>query len=185
MTTTVEEVDAAGDAGVAPAPLLAVRDLAVTYPRGRTATVGGVAFTVERGETVAIVGESGSGKSTVVNAILRLLGAHATVEGTVEFDGHTVSGLPEREFRRLRGRRIGYVPQDPTSSLNPVRRIDRQLYEAFKTSGLPEYAQTGTYRSRGWRSSPRWASSTRNEYWARTRTSCPAVSCSGSSSRSP
>ncbi|MDF0586059.1 ABC transporter ATP-binding protein [Tsukamurella sp. 8F] len=148
MTTTLEEVDVAGGAGRASAPLLAVRDLRVTYGRSRTATVDDVSLSVRRGETVAVVGESGSGKSTAVNAILRLLDGRARVEGMVTFDGRSVSSLGERGFRALRGRRIGYVPQDPTSSLNPVRRIDRQVYEAFATSRLPEYTRTGAHRDR-------------------------------------
>ncbi|MET0317383.1 MAG: ABC transporter ATP-binding protein, partial [Rhodococcus fascians] len=101
----------------------------------------GVSFDVRAGSTVAIVGESGSGKSTVVGAVLKLLGDRVAVGGTVEFGERDILRLRERDFRRIRGRRIGFVPQDPTASLNPVRRIDRQIFEAFRSSGLPEYAQ--------------------------------------------
>ncbi|OZD10832.1 ABC transporter ATP-binding protein [Rhodococcus sp. 06-156-3C] len=125
-----------------PAPLLAVRDLAVAYDGNLNhPTVSGVSFDVRAGSTVAIVGESGSGKSTVVGAVLKLLGDRVAVGGTAEFGERDILRLRERDFRRIRGRRIGFVPQDPTASLNPVRRIDRQIFEAFRSSGLPEYAQ--------------------------------------------
>lgn len=151
MTSTVvgtERTQESGSPVAAAAPVLAVRDLSVTYGRlRRTAPAAHrVSFTVEPGETVAIVGESGSGKSTVVNAILRLLDSDARVAGHVEFDGLDVLRASEREFRPLRGRQIGFVPQDPTSSLNPVHRIDRQIYEAFRLSGLPEYADKRRHR---------------------------------------
>ncbi|NKY44094.1 dipeptide ABC transporter ATP-binding protein [Nocardia cerradoensis] len=139
-TTTALASDAGRAAPVA--PLLAVRDLAVAYDGNLSApTVSGVSFDVPAGAAVAIVGESGSGKSTVVNAILRLLDHGVAVGGRAEFGGRDVLRLPEREFRHIRGRRIGFVPQDPTSSLDPVRRIDRQIFEAFRASGLPEYAR--------------------------------------------
>jgi peptide/nickel transport system ATP-binding protein len=127
-------------------PLLNVRDLAVAYSGYLTTpTVSEVSFDVHAGETVAIVGESGSGKSTVVNAILKLLDSHVAVGGTAEFEQRDVIGLPEREFRKVRGRQVGFVPQDPTSSLNPVRRIDHQIFEAYRTSGLAEYAEPKRY----------------------------------------
>lgn len=141
MTTTLEKVDAdqppEGSAGA----LLDVRDLAVAYhgDLGRP-TVSGVSFTVDPGETVAVVGESGSGKSTVVKAILALLDRRVAVAGSARFDGQELLGLPERALRRLRGRRIGFVPQDPTASLDPVRRVDQQIIEAYRNSGRPDRA---------------------------------------------
>jgi peptide/nickel transport system ATP-binding protein len=127
--------------------LLGVRNLTVAYRREQSApTVSDVSFDVRPGETVAVVGQSGSGKSTIVNAVLRLLDRDAVVGGSVEFDGRDVLGIPERQFRRLRGREIGFVPQDPTASLNPVRRIDSQIYEAYRTSGLPEFSDRRQYR---------------------------------------
>lgn len=124
-----------------PGSLLSVRDLAVSYTgRFDAPTVSGISFDVDAGETVAIVGESGSGKSTVVNSLLDLLERHVAVRGSVTFDGKEILGLSDREFRRYRGREIGFIPQDPTASLNPVRRIDKQILEAYRTSGLAEYA---------------------------------------------
>lgn len=143
MTVSPTIVRPEVDRATPPAPLLTVRDLTVAYGGYLdTPTVAGVSFEVRPGETVAIVGESGSGKSTVVNAILKLLDPHVAVGGVAEFDGRNILALRERSFRPLRGRRIGFVPQDPTSALNPVRRIDGQIYEAYRTSGLVEYADS-------------------------------------------
>jgi peptide/nickel transport system ATP-binding protein len=126
----------------APVPVLAVRDLTVAYGGGLDEpTVRDVSFSVNPGETVAVVGESGSGKSTVVNAVLKLLDGRVAVGGSVAFEGREILDVRERDFRALRGRQVGYVPQDPTASLNPVRRIDSQIFEALRASRLPEYAE--------------------------------------------
>lgn len=125
-----------------PEPVLAVRGLAVSY-QGDLAvpTVSAVSFEIPAGHTVAIVGGSGSGKSTVANAILGLLDPRVAVGGSSVFRGRDTLRLRGRELRRIRGRGIGFVPQDPTSSLNPVRRIDHQIFETFRASGLPEYGR--------------------------------------------
>ncbi|SCW60654.1 peptide/nickel transport system ATP-binding protein [Rhizobium mongolense subsp. loessense] len=111
-----------------PAPVLRVDGLSVRY--GPQEVVSDVGFELGRGKSLALIGESGSGKSTIARAVLRLLagGAHAT--GRVTFDDKDVLGLPERLFRPLRGRAIGFVPQDPGNSLNPVRTIGAQAMEA-------------------------------------------------------
>ena len=120
-------------------PLLEVEDLAVRYRgrRGRTVTaVEAAGFTIAPGETVAIVGESGSGKSTTAHAILGLLPRSAEVtRGRIRFDGQDLARLPERRLRALRGRRIGLIPQDPGTSLNPVQRVGAQVAEALRLSG--------------------------------------------------
>ncbi|MFG1372286.1 ABC transporter ATP-binding protein [Xanthobacter oligotrophicus] len=110
------------------ASLLRVDGLSVSY--GPQEVVTNVGFELGRGRSLALIGESGSGKSTIARAVLRLLpgGAHAT--GRVEFDGEEVLGLSERRFRPLRGRAIGFVPQDPGNALNPVRTIGAQAQEA-------------------------------------------------------
>jgi len=123
-------------------PLLRVSGLSVSY--GRTRVVTDVAFDLGRGESLAIIGESGSGKSTIARAVLRLLpgGAHAT--GRVAFDGQDVLGLSERRFRPLRGRAIGFIPQDPGNALNPVRTIGAQAEEAAALlDELGKAARTG------------------------------------------
>ncbi|MCX8997408.1 ABC transporter ATP-binding protein [Rhizobiaceae bacterium BDR2-2] len=118
----------AGTASPVTSPLLRVEGLSVSY--GPHEVVSDVGFELGRGESLALIGESGSGKSTIARSVLRLLpgGGHAT--GRVEFDGREVLGLSERRFRPLRGRAIGFVPQDPGNSLNPVRTIGAQAQEA-------------------------------------------------------
>ena len=102
-------------------PLLRVKGLSVSY--GPTEVVRGVDFTLERGRSLALIGESGSGKSTIARAVLRLLPGQGQARGEVLFAGQEVLALPERRFRPLRGREIGFVPQDPGHALNPVRSI--------------------------------------------------------------
>ncbi|SNS77001.1 dipeptide ABC transporter ATP-binding protein [Rhodococcoides kyotonense] len=145
--TAVSEITRAPGSDEA-TPLLSVRDLSVSYSGDLASpTVSDVSFDVHAGTTVAIVGESGSGKSTVVNAVLNLLDDRVAVGGSAHFGGRDVLRVREREFRRIRGRRIGFVPQDPTASLDPVRRIDRQIFEAFRTSRLPEYSKSGDHHA--------------------------------------
>ncbi|MFG1480163.1 ABC transporter ATP-binding protein [Xanthobacter sp. V4C-4] len=119
--------------GPAPGPqrsatLLRVDDLSVSY--GPNAVVTGVGFELSRGRSLALIGESGSGKSTIARAVLRLLPGEARASGRVAFDGAEVLGLSERRFRPLRGRALGFVPQDPGNALNPVRTIGAQAMEA-------------------------------------------------------
>lgn len=118
--------------------LLQVSDLAVSYRAGsRTVpAVDGAGLTIDRGEVVAVVGESGSGKSTTAHALLGLLPLQATVgagrallaTGGKEID---LLGLTERRRRQVRGRLIGFVPQDPMVALNPVKRIGDQIAEVL------------------------------------------------------
>ncbi|MBX5050071.1 dipeptide ABC transporter ATP-binding protein [Rhizobium lentis] len=121
-----------------PAPVLRVDGLSVRY--GPQQVVSDVGFELGRGKSLALIGESGSGKSTIARAVLRLLpsGAHAT--GRVAFDDKDVLDLPERLFRPLRGRAIGFVPQDPGNSLNPVRTIGAQAMEAAALLDEPDKA---------------------------------------------
>ncbi|CRK52349.1 putative peptide transport fused subunits of ABC superfamily: ATP-binding components [Rhodococcus sp. RD6.2] len=122
-------------------PLLAVDGLRVAYGShdDPVHAVDGVGFTVSRGEVVAVVGESGSGKSTTAHAVLGLLsGTGRVTGGTVTFDGVRLDTLPERAYERLRGARIGLVPQDPTTSLNPVIRIGDQVAEVLRIHGLAD-----------------------------------------------
>ncbi|WNM23453.1 ABC transporter ATP-binding protein [Demequina capsici] len=116
-------------------PILRVSDLHVTYGSGsgRHHAVRGVDLELGAGRILAVVGESGSGKSTLANAVLGLLpdGAKRS-SGTVEVDGITLTSLSERALRRVRGDVVGYVPQDPSRSLNPVLRIGEQIAEALR-----------------------------------------------------
>ncbi len=120
------------------APLLSVEGLEVRFGADEPA-VCGVDLTVPRGHTVAIVGESGSGKSTTAAAILGLLppGGRITA-GRVVFDGLDITSFGSRADRKLlrsiRGRRIGYVPQDPMTNLNPVWKVGFQISEALRAN---------------------------------------------------
>ena len=113
--------------------LLTVQGLSIAY--GRTAVVHDVAFTVAKGESVALIGESGSGKSTIAKAVLRLLPHDSTATGKVELNGQDILSLPEKQFRPFRGRELGFIPQDPASALNPVRTIGAQAHEAAALLG--------------------------------------------------
>jgi oligopeptide/dipeptide ABC transporter ATP-binding protein len=93
--------------------------------------VRGASLAVGEGRVLGVVGESGSGKSATFRAALGLLPATATVTGAAWFEGQNLIGMPERELRHVRGRRIGWIFQDPMSSLNPVRSIGDQLAEAI------------------------------------------------------
>jgi len=117
-------------------PLLRVDGLSVSY--GAQQVVTDVGFDLRRGESLALIGESGSGKSTIARSVLRLLSAGGHAIGKIEFDGHEVLGLSERRFRPLRGRAIGFVPQDPNNSLNPVRTIGAQAKEAAALLDEPD-----------------------------------------------
>ncbi|MFJ9024775.1 dipeptide ABC transporter ATP-binding protein [Streptomyces sp. NPDC102259] len=132
--------EAATDAASADEPaLLEVRGLSVSYrTRGGTVrAVRGVDLDVWPGQVTAVVGESGSGKSTTAHAITRLLAANGGIDaGTVRFGRHDLTALSERELRTVRGAQIGLVPQDPTVSLNPVKRIGEQVAEVLRIHGL-------------------------------------------------
>jgi peptide/nickel transport system ATP-binding protein len=121
------------------APLLSIRDLKVAFDAGRVSreVLHGVSLDVHRGETVAIVGESGSGKSTTASAIINLLpGTGHVTSGSITLDGVELTDLTKTQMERVRGREIGYVPQDPMSNLNPVWSIGFQVKEAVKANGI-------------------------------------------------
>ncbi len=119
------------------APLLQVEDLRVSY--ATVQAVRGVSLTVAPGEVVAIVGESGSGKSTLAHAVAGLLPGTGRVDaGRVALGDQELTGLSERAWRTVRGRRIGLVPQDPGVSLNPVQRVGAQVAEALTVHGLAD-----------------------------------------------
>jgi peptide/nickel transport system ATP-binding protein len=114
--------------------LLNVEGISVAY--GDTAVVHDVSFSLGRGESLALIGESGSGKSTIAKTVLRLLPREqTTASGSIRLDGRDLLTLPEKQFRPLRGRTLGYIPQDPSSALNPVRTIGSQAHEAAALLG--------------------------------------------------
>ncbi|PCE15016.1 ABC transporter ATP-binding protein [Microbacterium sp. SZ1] len=125
-------------------PLLSIRDLKVAFrtQEGLREVLHGVSFDVMPGETVAIVGESGSGKSTTATAIVNLLPGTGTVTGgSITLDGRELTKLTRREIEAVRGRDIGFVPQDPMSNLNPVWSIGFQVKEAIRANGVAQGRQ--------------------------------------------
>jgi peptide/nickel transport system ATP-binding protein len=113
-------------------PVLSIEDLTVTFGtrRGAARAVAGVTWSVAKGETLALVGESGSGKSMSVLAATGLTPRSARVSGSVRLLGEDLLAVEADRRRRLRGRHIGFVFQDPMTSLNPVLPIGRQVTEA-------------------------------------------------------
>ncbi|HEX3953603.1 MAG TPA: ABC transporter ATP-binding protein [Stellaceae bacterium] len=120
--------------GAAAGTVLEVRDLAIGFPAGHgtVRAVDGVSFSVAAGETLAIVGESGCGKTVTGLSLLGLLPRSAQVGGSIRLEGAELVGLPSKEMRQLRGRRVAMVFQDPMSALNPVHTIGAQIVEALR-----------------------------------------------------
>jgi oligopeptide/dipeptide ABC transporter ATP-binding protein len=117
-------------------PLLTVEDLRVQFwtSRGTVHAVNGISFDVAPGDTLGIVGESGCGKSVTSLAILGILPrAGKIMSGTATFGDRDLFRLSDRELRRIRGRDIAMIFQDPMTSLNPVLTIGRQIREALQT----------------------------------------------------
>jgi peptide/nickel transport system ATP-binding protein len=119
---------------VSSSALLSVSGLTVEYG-GRRAdgpVVSDVSFEVTGGDVVAVVGQSGSGKSTIARAVQGLLPANGRVTaGRVTIDGTVVTDLPQRDWRALRGATIGFVPQDPLGSLDPLKKVGDQVAEVL------------------------------------------------------
>jgi oligopeptide/dipeptide ABC transporter ATP-binding protein len=116
--------------------LLSVEDLRVEFwtRRGTVHAVNGVSFDIAAGETLGIVGESGCGKSVTSLAILGILPRAGRVAGgRALFEGRDLIGRPDRELRKIRGRDIAMIFQDPMTSLNPVLTVGRQIRESIET----------------------------------------------------
>ncbi len=115
-------------------PLLAVEGVSVDLPtrRGLLRAVENVDLTLMAGRTLGIAGESGSGKTMLSRAILGLLPPRARLDGRVRFDGADLTKLDPRALRKLRGRALAVVFQDPMTSLNPVLTIGRQITETLQ-----------------------------------------------------
>jgi peptide/nickel transport system ATP-binding protein len=116
-------------------PLLQIRDLSVSFANRRGdpfEAVSGVDLTVNAGELHGVVGESGSGKSVTMLAVMGLLSPGARVSGSIRLDGQELVGLSERQMRKVRGRRIGYIFQDPMTALNPLMTVGAQIAEAVR-----------------------------------------------------
>jgi oligopeptide/dipeptide ABC transporter ATP-binding protein len=119
---------------MAETPLLRVRDLVTSYrtEEGTMRIVDGVSFDVARAATVALVGESGCGKSTIALSILRLIASPSgrIESGRIELEGRDLLGMSEREMRRVRGRAVSMVFQEPMTSLHPLFTVGWQIRES-------------------------------------------------------
>lgn len=118
-----------------PENILEVRDLKTAFDTdgGRLTAVDGVNFAVRQGKTLGIVGESGCGKSVTALSIVRLLPQPMgnILNGEIFFEGQDLVSIPHKELLSIRGKRIGFIFQEPMTALNPVHRIGRQLSEVL------------------------------------------------------
>lgn len=116
------------------ARLLDIQHLWVQYPCGK-AVLQDVSLRLQAGEILCVIGESGSGKSTLLQAILRLPGKVEITRGEILFAGQDLCALQGEALRNIRGKGIGMVFQEPGASLNPIRKIGTQFYEALRAHG--------------------------------------------------
>jgi microcin C transport system ATP-binding protein len=123
--------------------VLDIRDLRIRFEQGdrHSEPVHSASLLLERGEMLALVGESGSGKSLTALSVLRLLPAHAQLDGSIRFCGEELVGAAESRLRQIRGQRIGIIFQEPMTSLNPLHSIEKQISEVlFVHQGLDRAA---------------------------------------------
>ena len=119
-------------------PVLEVENLSISYHDGvaHRRVVHDVSFRIEPGEVVALVGESGSGKTTTAQSIIGLLHANGRIDGgSIKLNGTDISRWSDRQLDAVRGAKISLVPQDPASSLNPVKTIGAQVGEILRIHG--------------------------------------------------
>lgn len=120
----------------AAAPLLSVRDLRIVFDgrHGPLTALDGVTFDIAPGEILGMVGESGAGKSLTGTAVIGLLDPPGRIAGgEILLEGQRIDNLPAEKMRRLRGRRIGAIFQDPLTSLHPLLTVGDQLVETITT----------------------------------------------------
>jgi len=130
-------------------PLLEVRNLRVEFPtrRGTLLALDDISFEIAPGEVLGVVGESGAGKSLTGAAIIGLLEPPGRIAGgEIRLEGQRIDHLPYEQLRRIRGRRIGAIFQDPLTSLNPLYTVGRQLVETIQTH-LPVSADEARRRA--------------------------------------
>ncbi len=115
-------------------PLLEVDNLHIQFrtPDGIVRAVNGVSFGIQPGETLGIVGESGSGKSVTLLSVMGLIGSGQVTQGSVHYKTQNLLNLSQRQMRRIRGKEIAMIFQDPMTSLNPVLRVSRQITESLQ-----------------------------------------------------
>ncbi|MCA3276395.1 MAG: ABC transporter ATP-binding protein [Roseomonas sp.] len=133
-------------------PLLEVRHLRVEFPtrRGTLVAIDDVSFTISAGEVLGVVGESGAGKSMTGAAIIGLLEPPGRIAaGEIRLDGKRIDNLRYEDMRRIRGKEIGAIFQDPLTTLNPLYTVGRQLAETM-TTHLPITPAEARKRAIGW-----------------------------------
>ena len=117
-------------------PVLSVRDLRVEFAtrRGVLTALDGVSFEINRGEVLGVVGESGAGKSVTGSAVIGLIDPPGRIAGgEIRLAGERIDNLSPDAMRKVRGKRIGMIFQDPLTSLNPLYRVGRQIVETIRT----------------------------------------------------
>ena len=117
-------------------PVLSVRDLRVEFVtrRGILKAIDGISFDIAKGEVLGVVGESGAGKSVTGSAVIGLIDPPGRIAGgEIRLSGTRIDNLPPEEMRKVRGKRIGMIFQDPLTSLNPLYRVSEQLIETIRT----------------------------------------------------
>lgn len=116
--------------------LVEIHNLRVKFntDSGEVNAVNGISFNIKKGETLALVGESGSGKSVTARGIIRLLASNAVLaeETKIIFDGKNINTYSEKEYQKIRGKKISMIFQEPMSSLNPIYTIENQISEVLK-----------------------------------------------------
>lgn len=128
-------------------PVLEVRNLRVDAPALDVNIVDDVSFAVPRGATVALVGESASGKSSVAMALLGHTQRGLRLSGSVLLGGDDLASLDEQALRRVRGRHIAFVAQDPSTSLNPTMRVGDQVAALIRTHMGSDHVEDGVERA--------------------------------------
>ena len=159
-------------------PVLSVRNLEVEFVTRRSVlrAIDGVSFDIAKGEVLGVVGESGAGKSVTGLAVIGLIDPPGRIAGgEVRLAGMRIDHLPPEQMRRIRGKRIGMIFQDPLTSLNPLYRIGDQLVETMRTHlNLSERPRAGAPST----CSPRSAFPRRRNASMPIRTNSPAACAS-------
>ena len=135
MSETTKQLDGAGASADAADSIFDIRDLRISFPtsNGDVQAVRGVDLSVQRGEMLAVVGESGSGKSVTFLGVMGLLGPNTKITGSAKLGTTELIGASAKTVRRVRGRKIAMIFQDPLSALNPVQRIGPQIVEMIRS----------------------------------------------------
>ena len=161
-------------------PVLSVRNLEVEFLTRRSTlrAINGISFDIAKGEVLGVVGESGAGKSVTGLAVIGLIDPPGRIAGgEIYLSGMRIDHLPPEEIRRVRGKRIGMIFQDPLTSLNPLYKIGDQIVETIRTHPISRRPRRASAPSICW---PRSASPRRKSASTPIRTNSPAACASAS-----